>query len=155
MIITSAVNVHITTVSINGSSNATSPSDAAYFVFTAEWAIDAEPTPASFENAAQANQAAIVLKDLLGMESTFSGAIIGLLLAVIVGIIIIGGIKRIASVTEKIVPFMALLYIIACIYILAVNFSFLDDAFALIFQEAFNPTAVSYTHLTLPTTPYV
>tara|TARA_B100001248_G_scaffold121140_1_gene90632 strand:- start:2364 stop:3887 length:1524 start_codon:yes stop_codon:yes gene_type:complete len=93
-------------------------------------------------NAAQANQAAIVLKDLLGMESTFSGAIIGLLLAVIVGIIIIGGIKRIASVTEKIVPFMALLYIIACIYILAVNFSFLDDAFALIFQEAFNPTAI-------------
>ena len=93
-------------------------------------------------NAPQANQAAIVLKDLLGMESTFSGAIIGLLLAVIVGIIIIGGIKRIASVTEKIVPFMALLYIIACIYILAVNFSFLDDAFALIIQEAFNPTAI-------------
>ena len=93
-------------------------------------------------NAAQANQAAIVLKDLLGMESTFSGAIIGLLLAVIVGIIIIGGIKRIASVTEKIVPFMALLYIIACIYILAVNISFLDDAFALIIQEAFNPTAI-------------
>ena len=93
-------------------------------------------------NAAQANQAAIVLKDLLGMESTFSGARIGLLLAVIVGIIIIGGIKRIASVTEKIVPFMALLYIIACIYILAVNFSFLDDAFALIIQEAFNPTAI-------------
>ena len=93
-------------------------------------------------NAAQANQAAIVLKDLLGMESTFSGAIIGLLLAVIVGIIIIGGIKRIASVTEKIVPFMALLYIIACIYILAVNFSFLDDAFSLIIQEAFNPTAI-------------
>ena len=93
-------------------------------------------------NAAQANQAAIVLKDLLGMESTFSGAIIGFLLALIVGIIIIGGIKRIASVTEKIVPFMAFLYIIACLYILAVNFSFLDDAFALIFQEAFNPTAI-------------
>ena len=93
-------------------------------------------------NAAQANQAAIVLKDLLGMESTFSGAIIGFLLAVIVGIIIIGGIKRIASVTEKIVPFMAILYILACLYILAVNFSFLDDAFALIFREAFNPTAI-------------
>ena len=93
-------------------------------------------------NAAQANQAAIVLKDLLGLESTFAGAIIGLLLAVIVGVIIIGGIKRIASVTEKIVPFMALLYIMACVYILVVNFSFLDDAFALIFKEAFNPTAI-------------
>ena len=93
-------------------------------------------------NAAQANQAAIVLKDLLGFESTFAGAVIGLILAVIVGIIIIGGIKRIASVTEKIVPFMALLYILACVYILGINFSFIDDAFALIFREAFNPTAI-------------
>ena len=93
-------------------------------------------------NAAQANQAAIVLKDLLGFESTFAGAVIGIILAVVVGIIIIGGIKRIASVTEKIVPFMALLYILACVYILGVNFSFIDDAFALIFREAFNPTAI-------------
>ena len=93
-------------------------------------------------NAAQSNQAAIVLKDLLGFESTFSGAIIGIVLAILVGIIIIGGIKRIASVTEKVVPFMALLYIIACLYILSVNFSFIDDAIALIFKEAFNPTAM-------------
>jgi AGCS family alanine or glycine:cation symporter len=93
-------------------------------------------------NAAQANQAAIVLKDLLGFESTFAGAVIGIILAVVVGIIIIGGIKRIASVTEKIVPFMALLYILACVYILVINFSFIDDAFALIFREAFNPTAI-------------
>ena len=93
-------------------------------------------------NAAQANQAALVIKDLLGFESTFSGAIIGIVLAIVVGIIIIGGIKRIASVTEKIVPFMALLYIVACIYILLLNFSFLDDAIALIVKEAFNPTAI-------------
>ena len=93
-------------------------------------------------NAAQANQAALVLKDLLGLESTFSGAIIGMVLAIVVGIIIIGGIKRIASVTEKIVPFMALLYIVACLYILLINFSFLDDAIALIIKEAFNPTAI-------------
>ena len=93
-------------------------------------------------NAAQANQAALVLKDLLGFESTFAGAVIGIILAVVVGVIIIGGIKRIASVTEKIVPFMALLYIIACLYILLVNFSFLDDAIALIVKEAFNPTAI-------------
>ena len=93
-------------------------------------------------NAAQANQAALVIKDLLGFESTFSGAIIGIVLAIVVGIIIIGGIKRIASVTEKIVPFMALLYIFACLYILLLNFSFLDDAIALIVKEAFNPTAI-------------
>ena len=93
-------------------------------------------------NAAQANQAALVLKDLLGFESTFAGAVIGIILAIVVGVIIIGGIKRIASVTEKIVPFMALLYIVACLYILLVNFSFLDDAITLIVKEAFNPTAI-------------
>jgi len=69
-------------------------------------------------NAAQSNQATIVIKDLMGLQSTSAGAIIGLVLAVIVGIIIIGGIKRIASVTEKVVPFMALMYLIACIYII-------------------------------------
>ena len=93
-------------------------------------------------NAAQSNQATIVLKDLFGYESTFAGAMIGIILATFVGIIIIGGIKRIASVTEKIVPFMALLYILACIYILGVNFSFIDDAIGLIIKEAFNPTAM-------------
>jgi len=93
-------------------------------------------------NAAQSNQATIVLKELLGTESTAAGAIIGVVLAVLVGIIIIGGIKRIASVTEKIVPFMAVLYLLACFYILGVNFSLIDDAFSLIFREAFNPTAI-------------
>ena len=93
-------------------------------------------------NAAQSNQATIVIKNLFGYESTFAGAMIGIVLATLVGVIIIGGIKRIASVTEKVVPFMALLYILACIYILTINFSFIDDAIALIIQEAFNPTAV-------------
>ena len=93
-------------------------------------------------NAAQANQATIVLKQLLGLESTSAGAIIGLLLAILVGIIIIGGIKRIASVTEKVVPFMALLYLFACVYILLINFSLVDDAISLIIREAFNPTAI-------------
>ena len=93
-------------------------------------------------NAAQSNQATIVIKNLFGYESTFAGAMIGIVLATLVGIIIIGGIKRIASVTEKVVPFMALLYILACIYILGINFSFIDDAIGLIFSEAFNPTAI-------------
>ena len=92
-------------------------------------------------NAAQSNQATIVLKELMGLESTSAGAIIGLILAVLVGIIIIGGIKRIAQVTEKVVPFMAVMYLIACLYIIGSNFSFIDDAFGLIFKEAFNPTA--------------
>ena len=93
-------------------------------------------------NAAQSNQATIVLKDLVGLESASAGFIIGIILAVLVGIIIIGGIKRIASVTEKVVPFMAVLYLAACLYIILSNFTLIDDAFALIFREAFNPTAI-------------
>ena len=93
-------------------------------------------------NAAQSNQATIVLKELLGLESTMAGTIIGVVIAVIVGIIIIGGIKRIASVTEKVVPFMAVLYLFACIYIILSNYTLIDDAFGLIFREAFNPRAI-------------
>lgn len=92
-------------------------------------------------NAAQSNQATIVIKELFNWESTAAGAIVGLVLAALVGIIIIGGIKRIAQVTEKVVPFMALMYIIACLYIILINFSLIDDAIALIIEEAFNPTA--------------
>lgn len=93
-------------------------------------------------NAAQSNQATIVIKKLFGWESTAAGAIVGVVLAILVGIIIIGGIKRIASVTEKVVPFMALMYLLACIYILGSNFSMVDDAISLIVSEAFNPTAM-------------
>ena len=93
-------------------------------------------------NAAQSNQATVVLKELLGLESSASGAIIGVVLAILVGVIIIGGIKRIAQVTEKVVPLMAVMYLLACLYILGANFSLVDDAFALIFKEAFNPTAI-------------
>ena len=93
-------------------------------------------------NAAQSNQATVVLKELMGLESTGAGFWIGVIMAIIVGIIIIGGIKRIAQVTEKVVPFMALLYLLACLYILGANFSLIDDAVSLIFKEAFNPTAI-------------
>jgi AGCS family alanine or glycine:cation symporter len=93
-------------------------------------------------NAAQSNQATIVIKDLLGLDSTSAGAVIGIILALLVGIIIIGGIKRIASVTEKIVPFMAVLYLLACIYIIVLNFNLVDDAFSLIISQAFNPKAI-------------
>ena len=98
-------------------------------------------------NAAQSNQAAVVIESLLenyvGFESsTSSGAIIGFIMAIVVGLIIIGGIKRIASVTEKVVPFMAVLYLAACVYILTINYNFIGDAISLIFSEAFNPKAI-------------
>ena len=93
-------------------------------------------------NAAQSNQATVVLKELMGLESSGAGFWIGVVMAIVVGVIIIGGIKRIASVAEKVVPFMAVLYLLACLYILGANFSLIDDAFSLIFREAFNPTAI-------------
>ena len=92
-------------------------------------------------NAAQSNQAAMQLADSFGMTGGSARTIIGLIMMILVGIIIIGGIKRIASVTEKIVPFMALMYILACLYIIGTNFSFVDDAFGMIFSQAFNPQA--------------
>ena len=93
-------------------------------------------------NAAQSNQATIVLKELIGLESTGAGFWIGVVIAILVGVIIIGGIKRIAQVTEKVVPFMAVMYLVACLYIILSNFSLVDDAFGLIIKEAFNPTAI-------------
>ena len=92
-------------------------------------------------NAAQSNQAAQEIVSLFGMDGSSGGTIVGLILAFFIGIIIIGGIKRIASVTEKIVPFMALLYILACLYIILSNFSYIDDAFGQIFYQAFKPEA--------------
>ena len=92
-------------------------------------------------NAAQSNQAALQIASMLGITSGSSGTIIGLLLAVIVGVVIIGGIKRIASVTEKVVPFMAVIYVLACLFIILSNFSYIDDAFGLIFSNAFSMQA--------------
>ena len=92
-------------------------------------------------NAAQSNQAAMQLVTSFGMTGGSARTIIGLIMMVLVGIIIIGGIKRIASVTEKVVPFMALMYILACLYIIVTNITFVDDAFGMIFYQAFNPQA--------------
>ena len=89
-------------------------------------------------NAAQSNQAALQIASILGMDGGNAGTIIGFILAIIVGIVIIGDIKRIASVTEKIVPFMALIYVLACIFIIFSNFNYIDNAFSLIFKGAFS-----------------
>ena len=87
-------------------------------------------------NAAQSNQAAMQLVGSFGMTGGSARTIIGIIMMVIVGIIIIGGIKRIALVTEKVVPFMALFYVLACLYIIGINFSFIDDAFGMVCHGA-------------------
>ena len=92
-------------------------------------------------NAFQTNQAAAQIISRFGIEGSASGSIIGLIFAVFVGIVIIGGIKRIAKVTEKVVPLMAVLYVVSALFIIFSNFSFVDDAISLIITEAFTPKA--------------
>jgi AGCS family alanine or glycine:cation symporter len=92
-------------------------------------------------NAFQANQAAAQISGMFGLSGGSSGFYIGLGLAVFVGIIIVGGIKRIASVTEKMVPLMAIIYILASLVIIGANYDFIDDAISMIFVEAFSPRA--------------
>ena len=68
--------------------------------------------------------------------------IMGIIIAVISAIIFLGGINRIARVTEKIVPLMALVYIVGCVIILGMNLNGLGKAFHDIFVAAFSPSSV-------------
>jgi AGCS family alanine or glycine:cation symporter len=92
-------------------------------------------------NAVQANQAAAQLATSFGISGGATGFMIGIVLMLIVGAVIIGGIKRIAAVTEKIVPFMAVVYVLACLIVIIGNISYVGEAFSRIFVEAFNPQA--------------
>lgn len=92
-------------------------------------------------NAFQSNQAAVQISSMTGIEGGATGVIIGVILAVLVGIVIIGGIKKIASVTEKIVPFMAVIYVLASLVIIFSNIEYIGDAIGMIFSGAFTPEA--------------
>ncbi len=92
-------------------------------------------------NMFQANQATVQMTTMLGLTGGAIKTTIGIIIAVLVGVVIIGGIKRIAKVTEKIVPFMAGLYVIAALIIILGNFTFIDDAIGLIITGAFTPEA--------------
>jgi AGCS family alanine or glycine:cation symporter len=92
-------------------------------------------------NAFQSNQATQQIISLFGLEGGATGVLIGVILAVLVGIVIIGGIKRIANITEKIVPFMAGIYVLAAMVIIFANISRLGEAVGLIFSGAFIPEA--------------
>ena len=92
-------------------------------------------------NAFQANQAAAQIQTLFQLDGGASGAIIGVVMAILVAVVIIGGIKRIANVTEKIVPLMAIIYVIAALIIIVFNIQHVPAAFAQIFNGAFNPQA--------------
>ncbi|MFT5182934.1 MAG: AGCS family alanine or glycine:cation symporter [Flavobacteriales bacterium] len=96
-------------------------------------------------NMVQINQATQQLIDVTGgTESIFfeRGWIFGLIVAGVVALIIIGGIKSIARVTDKIVPAMVAIYLFAAIVVIVMNFDKLGWAFGQIFYGAFNPDAV-------------
>ncbi|MEZ4811756.1 MAG: alanine/glycine:cation symporter family protein [Allomuricauda sp.] len=92
-------------------------------------------------NAFQSNQAAVQISTMLNLQGGAIGVIIGIFLAILVGIVIIGGIKKIASVTEKIVPFMAIIYVLASLVIIFANIKYIGDAISMIFAGAFTPEA--------------
>ena len=69
--------------------------------------------------------------------------IVGLVIAVLTAIVIFGGIKSIARVCERLVPFMAVFYVIGCIIILCINYDFIIPAIATIFRLAFTPGAAA------------
>jgi len=89
----------------------------------------------------QANQAFAQLKVISPIVDSY-GVYFGVILAILVGVVIIGGIKNIARFTDKIVPLMAVLYVGTALVIIIMNIKHAPEAFGLIFWGAFNPAAI-------------
>jgi AGCS family alanine or glycine:cation symporter len=88
-------------------------------------------------NLAQANTISGNIHDQFNLPTW----IVGIVLTLLAGLVILGGIKRIASVTEKLVPFMSVIYILGAIVIMFTHINILGDIFVSIFKFAFTPTA--------------
>jgi AGCS family alanine or glycine:cation symporter len=88
-------------------------------------------------NTVQANSVADVMEATFGLPHWISGII----LMVMVGLVLIGGIRRIGQVASALVPLMAVSYVIAGLVVLALNVADIPAAFALIFEHAFSPIA--------------
>ena len=89
-------------------------------------------------NMVQSNAISNAFQKALGVPTW----VVGILLAVVAAFIFLGGVTRIASVTEKLVPIMACFYLVGALVMLVANITNLPHAFALIFQGAFQPQAV-------------
>ncbi|MDO4272555.1 MAG: sodium:alanine symporter family protein [Eubacteriales bacterium] len=89
--------------------------------------------------ATQVNAIATVCKENLGIPN----ALVGIVVAALTALVIFGGIKAIANVCEKLVPFMAVFYVIGCIIILGINFDFILPALKTICSLAFTPGAAA------------
>jgi AGCS family alanine or glycine:cation symporter len=88
-------------------------------------------------NTVQANSVADVMEATFGLPHWISGVI----LMVLVGMVLIGGIRRIGQVASTLVPIMAVSYLMAGLVVLAINFAEIPAAFRLIFEHAFSPIA--------------
>jgi len=85
----------------------------------------------------------LLINNGMAGENTFTTDLtIGLILAVLVSLVIFGGIKRIGSVAGKLVPAMLIVYLLSVIYILVMNYDSILSCFALIFEDAFSAKAV-------------
>lgn len=89
----------------------------------------------------------VAQNDFVGNSKTSplsgSGWIFGVIMAILVGVVIIGGIKKIASVTDKIVPFMVVIYVVSALTILGINYSAIPGAFGEIFSGAFTGLGIA------------
>lgn len=92
-------------------------------------------------NMFQSNQASAQLIQTTGWDNPNAGLYLGLIMAAIVGLVIIGGIKRIGAITEKVVPFMAITYVLAGFIIIGINYDMLGFAINQIWEGATNPNA--------------
>jgi len=93
-------------------------------------------------NSVQANAISENICELVPFNSLGTKIIVGILLSAIVGIVIIGGVKSISKICTRLVPFMALFYILGCIYILIVNYQYIIPAIQWICADAFSGSAV-------------
>ncbi len=94
-------------------------------------------------NMFQSNQATAIFVDVSGGMFAESTWVVGLLLALAVGLVILGGIRSIASTTAKLVPIMALLYVFSALVVITLNGNQLPAAFSAIINGAFNPEGVA------------
>lgn len=76
-------------------------------------------------------------------QTSITNLAIGIIITVLIALILLGGIKRIGQVTEKLVPFMALLYIVLALGIVVLNWRVVPGVFVSIFEGAFSPSAVT------------
>ncbi|MBE7652256.1 alanine:cation symporter family protein [Tenacibaculum finnmarkense genomovar finnmarkense] len=94
-------------------------------------------------NMFQANQAAQQFGSMIGSNDLSTALTFGVVMSILVGVVIIGGIKRIGNITEKIVPFMVGIYVLAAVIILVAKFSLIGNAFGQIWDGAFNAKGIS------------